>query len=663
MLTQRLGLKTQLNAAFINELLDGIKRHPGCCDEIWLATEYGFPPPAAHESTARALSKTAALFRGAGLRVSLQISNTIGHGEYMKFMDCTGLVYEGSPAEKMVGPDGAEAGYCFCWNGGHFRKYTAGYIGLYAKLLQPHTVWFDDDLRAGNHAPVNYGCFCGGCIEKFNKLHNAGFTRETLAHEINYGALEWRQKYVDFVRDNLREFTELIAGAVMDASPDSCLGYQHGSPGGYTGYGLEYIFGALQKAGGKQVKSRPGGGSYNDHNPNDLITKSFYISWQNRMLPAYVKERRPEIENLPYVAYGKTAGGTCLETALYLASGNTAMSYAMLMFGHEPMEWHEKALAKFAFYRPYWERLAERSADTRQAGLQLALGKCMWEKPLSERDGAFAWAYEPVFSGTNLARAGIPLSFDEAPDPVYLLHEDAAALLGDDEIGVLLASPVVTSAAAMAALISRGCSFGAGAEHIPTRQLYEVYTGHPINGGSAGREWDQSFSCPAGYYLTDTDGKTEVFGRYASNAPNADYTGAAANAVVYTGAGAKWAVFGHTLWNTVMSRDKRDQILRAADYISGRRLPAFIETPQQAILLPRENKNGRTVSVSVLNCTVEETEGLDLAIRRPAGTRAIWISQKCPSEETVLPVTERENEWLLRLPALGAWEIGTVFID
>jgi hypothetical protein len=216
----------------------------------------------------------------------------------------------------------------------------------------------------------------------------------------------------------------------------------------------------------------------------------------------------------------------------------------------------------------------------------------------------------------------------------------------------------------MAILAGRGYCFGAKAELISTRQLYEVYTAHPVNGNSAGHSWDQSFYFPAGYLLTDLDGTTEALGRYASNADAGGLpVGAAANAVVHTGSGARWAVFGHTLWNAVVSREKRDQILRAADYISENRLPAFIQTPKQAVLLPRENKYKNTVSVSVLNCTIEESGSLDLVVRRPAGTRAVWVSQREASKTVNLPVEQSENGWRLRLPPLGPWEIGTVFME
>ena len=93
------------------------------------------------------------------------------------------------------------------------------------------------------------------------------------------------------------------------------------------------------------------------------------MMWQNSMLPEYVTEIRPEIENLPFYVYGKSPAGTCMETSLYLASGANAMSYSMLMHMEEPMAYHERIFAKFSAHRAYWEALAEANMDTQASGL------------------------------------------------------------------------------------------------------------------------------------------------------------------------------------------------------------------------------------------------------------------------------------------------------
>ncbi len=111
MLTQRLGSNTQKDPRFIEEFLKIVKENKGSCDEVWVSSDYGFPKIETHIKSAEVLTSVSEKLKNAGLRVSLQISNTIGHGQYMSSQDCTDLVYEGSPVEKMVGHDGAVADY------------------------------------------------------------------------------------------------------------------------------------------------------------------------------------------------------------------------------------------------------------------------------------------------------------------------------------------------------------------------------------------------------------------------------------------------------------------------------------------------------------------------------------------------------------------------
>lgn len=192
MLTQRLGSETQKDPAFLAELIAAIQAHPGSCDEVWLATDYGFPSMETHRASAEALGKIAEKFRAIGVRVSLQLSNSLGHGQYMSARDCSGLVYEGSPAENMVGHRGERADYCFCWRGAHVREYVRQELSLYAAAVQPDTVWIDDDLRATNHFPVEYGCFCETCLAQFCARYGVEISREALVRAINRGEAVWR---------------------------------------------------------------------------------------------------------------------------------------------------------------------------------------------------------------------------------------------------------------------------------------------------------------------------------------------------------------------------------------------------------------------------------------------------------------------------------------
>ncbi len=100
MLTQRLG---EISDEYIDNVLSMIRDYPGSCDEVWFSSLYGYPEINTHKEHAKKIIPQADKFRKAKVRVSLQISNTIGHGEYMSKRDCSGLVYEGSPADNLVG--------------------------------------------------------------------------------------------------------------------------------------------------------------------------------------------------------------------------------------------------------------------------------------------------------------------------------------------------------------------------------------------------------------------------------------------------------------------------------------------------------------------------------------------------------------------------------
>lgn len=666
MLTQRLGSFTQKDPAFVDALIQQIKAHPGCCDEVWLATDYGFPPMDVHRASAETLRGAAEKFRLAGIRVSLQLSNSIGHGQYMSAQDCSGLVYDGSPVEKMVGQDGTVADYSFCWNGENFRRYVIDQIRIYAEAIRPACVWVDDDLRAENHNPVDKGCFCEDCIARFGALHGAEFTRETLVAAID-SDIGWREKYVEFVRAGLSHFVYELSKAVHEVSPETRMGYQYTPYGGYTGRDFGYVFDAMKRATGLNPGSRPGGGAYDDHDPNAFIAKGFAMSALNAMLPDYVTEIRPEIENLPDVVYGKSIAGTCFETDLYMAMGSTAMSYAMLMDDYEPMAWHGKMLAAFAERREYWKNLSELNLRTRPAGARVFAPAEAWKQPMRPGDAPLAWAQPSNATVSSLLRFGVPLSRADG-DGAVVLHGEQARLLSDVEIERLLARSVFTDGLALEILQSRGYEFSARATACDVSQLYEKMLNHPVNGTPNKPKWSQSFYVTRGHFMTDVTGETQFFTEYASASRNAaentadpEHPYGMAGGIVKTARGAKWAVFGNPPWNVRgVSHDRRTQMLNALDFIGQNALPARLETPWQAIVLPREDGEGKTAAVSIVNCTIGESDPLTIRIRRPAGSRFLW--QTPTGEPTELTAKQDGEDAIVVAPPMQPWSVGTIFV-
>lgn len=671
LLTQRLKRQFQDSEECFSSFLRILDENPGSCDEVWLATDYGFPSLKKHEESARKLLSKAEALRKRGIKVSFQVSNTIGHGEYMSSMDCSGLVYENSPARRLVGHDGKVANYCFCWRGEYVRQYLLEQVRLYARYIQPYCVYVDDDFRAQNHFPVQYGCFCEDCLTAFGKRVGRQFDRESLVKELNEGDLAIREAYVAFLRESLSELLYEMFAVIHEESPETEGGLQHGLYGGYTGFGYEHLFDAIHKATGERpVHTRPGAGAYNDHDPNEQIEKCYELRCQNFMLPPTVKDIRPEIENLPCVVYGKSIPGTCMETSLHFAGGATSMSYAMVGT-NEDILWHGKELAAMAAHRKYWENLAAINEETQDTGMTYYIPKDFWRCKMPKEAGDFAYGQVPFRGILSPSLLGFPLSFGDGGAgeglPI-LLHEEVVPYLSKEDLRQLCTLPVLTSGEALDALFQKGYGefFHARAVETPMSFYFSKYLPHPVNGEAAGKTWSQSFFYPTAYRIEDLAGDTEMLTVLGSTNPAAPvfYDSKEApfgygDALVKTALGATWAVFGQTPFHNVLSFDRRCQILTAAEHIAPLGLAAILRSPWQATVFARKTKEGRTLAVTLVNRSVGESDPLCLEVRRPAGKAAVLLLPH--GERQILSTKElSEDRVEVEIPPIAPWNQATV---
>ena len=77
-------------------------------------------------------------------------------------------------------------------------------------------------------------------------------------------------------------------------------------------------------------------------------------------------------------------------------------------------------------------------------------------------------------------------------------------------------------------------------------------------------------------------------------------------------------------------------------------------------MLPRKNDNGKTVCVSVTNCTIGESGEFKLLIRNPIGEKFTFMSQY--DGEKTLSYEKVGEDYLLTVPSLHPWSVGTVFV-
>ncbi len=663
---RRLSFLRQGDDTYLDMLLDNHSKYPNSFTDVWLATAYGFPPMQSHKKYAQDAAYAAARFRSHGIGVSLQLSNSVGHGQYILYRDCSAVNYELKDAQPMVGHDGTLGVCSFCYNDPIFRKYTLEEVRLYIEAVKPEEFWIDDDLRARNHKPVDFGCFCPKCMADFNSRHGTAYTRQQLVKEMITDS-SLRGKWVAFLREGLASLITDICKVVKECSPNTSVGLENGDNGPYTGYGHDYIFEAIQKTTGLAPMYRAGGGSYNDHDPNLLTDKAYRLAYQNAMLPDFVSIKCPEIENTPNAVHGKTMYGTALEATLHLANGSNYVSFAML--GMEEDAFYSRGLELFSQHYDYWKRLAAVSSETTGGGVSLAFSRKPHLKTLTEADTLYTFNAPYARTVENLTRNGLPLTYE--PSDVYILCRERARDMQDEELKHLLSKRVITDGATAELIQSRGINLGL--KLLPMTALEgsimtEQLTDHPANRHSP-REYRAAFFSPGetGFsFITQYPENSEVLGTYtctvdyAPKTEDTDCPFGAASVILHTAAGGKWAVIGNGLWKYVKLASTQERLLDIIDYIAEKPLPARVECTRQALIMPRV-KDGRTVAVSVTNVTIEPQENVKLTIRRPAGTRFNMMSFK--NGNGPLEAVLEDDAYTVTIPQIAPWSIITVFCD
>lgn len=672
MITYRLGIYHQ-DIKNAKDFAEAIKRQKGSCDTVWLITDHYFPSLERHREFAEKWLPAKTIFEEAGLEVSIQTAQVFGHTDPAKplaYNLIAGMIgKDGKPLDLMVGPDGTENAACFCWRGEHYIEYMKKALSVYAEVLKPHRFWLDDDVRATNHAPNKYGCFCDRCVSKFNKIYGSSFTRESLVYEINYGEPEWREHFVEFNRQGLYNFVYEVTKAILEVSPDTAMGYEFGHFSAYCGRDVDYVFNAMRDAGAKHIHSRPGAGCYNDKAPYDQFVKAFELARENSITPDYIESMDAELENLPGVRYGKSIGGIINESTLDLAVGCNGITLTDVQSMHEPIEYYERIFAALSVARPYFDRLSEISRNCYQGGACIYQNEHPFDTVSSLKEAPFEWA-ERYCSEKEIpfTRLGIPICFDNRMPSSYILKSGFVDAMSDREIEFLLSNPVLTDGDTVRKIIDRG--FGEYFRTKPTltqEQGFERFVADEINGKYNGVFFDENpyASTPMPHYIfKELNERDRVLGVLQRSPVFSDGADIGACTVITEvgkpdGNTVKWAIFGYSIWNDITSGAKRNQILGALDEISP--LPAKLLSEEIAATYASLDKEGKVISVTLASASQSGTGECEILIRNPKSKNIELINAL---GEITKPFSEAYGgELIVKIPPLAPYEIKTIFFN
>lgn len=654
----RIGDKTHYDLEYVKALTEEIVKHGKPYDEVWLATSYALPSLDKCRESVEKMKEAAKIFADRGITPSLQVSRTLGHAAVK--MDMEGIDGKNVCFKRAL--DGTYSNGAFCFNSEGLREYLDEAMRIYAEM-NPCIVWIDDDIRL--RAPGGKGkslCFCDNCINKYNKKYSHSYSLDTLRPDF-MNSEEIREEYIAYQIDSICELAHIIAKAFHDVSPKSIVGLQSGVDTPLAAKTVERILETIHSVTGYDTPFRSGGGFYDDHNPIGMLEKAIgKINFANARLPECAKMRTCEIENLPFVTYGKSNEGTCLEAALYCAYGCN-MASITLMHDRESMESVGKQIHLLSVYKKYLEKVIPHNEGCVNGGVAVyqseSLGGVVGEGT------HLTWDNPHLCDCTELLRMGIPLNYEKDGE-VYLLSSDIIDSLPDEVIENLLKRPVITDGRTVEKLAGRG--FG---EKLPVTANavapefnfgnINTMTDHIVNRGLSHRTWHDSIYCDRSEdYVINGSNLEGIMECHAYDFLGGEFLGYYI-AIVTTAFGAKWIVRGKNLEGKCLNFDMRQQLLRMLNYIADKKLPAYLDCEGQIAVIPRVDSSGKTVSVTLLNISVEDYDNIRLVINNPASESECTLVSPCDNDEKLSLVKEGES-YSVKIPTLRGWRIKTILI-
>ena len=656
-LSWRVGRSLYMDDDAFAATWDFLRRHRRVVDEVAFFetfSHHGYLPLELYRETAAVLWRRMATLREGGVRsVGINVLTTVGH------------VNEGwdilppLPYQAMVGLDGAVSKSCACPNTPELRAYVRAKYMLMAEA-GPDFIWVDDDIRMHHHG-VTWACFCPTCLRLFAASTGRTFEREALAQALNDPQEQaLRQAWLE---QNLRSLETLlaeVADAIHTVNPAIRTGLMTCGPGWttYSGYDYGRWFGAL-----RATKGRPGGGFYEDDWPIGQYGKALETGRQCALMPAAVTDRPYELENFPYTSLGKATTTVVSECTLALATGCNGIAFNALGMANPPDRYADKEplARRIRQARPFWDRLVPAIEGLPMAGFWPAWRPDLLARhPVREGEPWITPSFCDIAKPEALGRIGLPLTVARG-DGGTLLAGRIADCFSDDELRTILSGPVLMDAFALEVLVERGLADLAGVRIARwlDNGMAERFTDDPLNGASPRAVRDIRPEFWGDPYLRSALLEAVSPGvRVLSDLEN--LLGARVGPCVTAFAnslGGRVVVMGHAPWRFVNLTCKRSQLLAAADWATGQRLPVLIRDTVPLIPLARLSADRTRGAVVLLNAGLDPI-GKAAVELRVATPPLRLLAPGCP--ETPLAPRRTRHGWTVTLHDLPPWHVVAV---
>ena len=392
-------------------------KHPGSCDEYWLAEGYPFAQTTAVRR-ATALGAYAEPLKRAGIVSGFQQGVTLGH-DFSRVPD-GGIVF--SDEAYQVDVDGKRTAF-LCPTSPEVLAYEEWFAETYVRQGKLESFWLDDDLRFGFWKKRAVSCWCPRCLKLLNEKAGTNCTREEFVKRLDSSATNdpIRAVWGAFKAESLVRFAVAARRGAKRANPNVRLGCQVLSSDSVTS-GADYrpLIEALSDGFRDTVGIRPGHGFWDDRDSSrELPRKLLGVAREAERCRAYSGWRGCvvyEQENYPHFAMQKSAEGIVKEGAVALAVGCDAISQYWYSSAYpEPFDHYEDVARLTAAWRPYLKRLSDLAPKTHLGGVARRIDPGL----MTSRENTISSQLANVLPRRNevdvrLALMGVPVTVEES---------------------------------------------------------------------------------------------------------------------------------------------------------------------------------------------------------------------------------------------------------
>ena len=592
-------------------------------------------------------------FKALGLRVGINHLSTLGHGDE----NLENALDE--PWQKIVDINGTAAKACYCSLDPDFQSYTRECYKTLAGTGADF-IWIDDDLRASNHDPAGFSCFCNLCLERFAVETGQYRTREKLAAAFDGQSQDSRKIRLAWISHNKRVLNDLFAlirSACDSTFPDILLGCMC-IPMLQEGMAFAEWGNTLSGAKKLPVKWRPGGGFYTDEQPLGMIRKAHSAGRIAAAIPMADTDIQYELENFPYMTLKKSNTCVVAETCAAVAAGCTGTALNIMGFIHNPFEEFLPYFESLHVARPFLDKFVGLAGRSPTEGLWSAATPEVFSTFNACGEWAGSGGSDSIGCLTEFAEIGLPPAYSRAGSAVHLLSGDAVLAFSKDELRKLLSESAIIDGAALQHLHKLGLSELTGFEISGIRQCdkFERFTDAEINCGRAGW-WRDCRGYDEAFLLQPLTEQAKILMELI------DFTETKLGStmgIFENKLGGRVAVTGYYPWTSFQTMAKTSQMKSLCLWLSRDRLPAWISSFHKMAIWCRRDSDGNPV-VAIMNVSLDTATNATLMLR---GQRSELSLLRCGGGHATVTASGRDGEYrIFTMPPIMPWEMAVLWVD